>query len=112
MVAMLRPREPRYLISPVINKTDEIPGTAMYDRIMAINAQLQSTYGDKFSDYRTWMIQHGLAQAGITPTTQDLTDIANDTIPTSLRADSTHLNDAGYDMKSLFQANEITSRGW
>jgi lysophospholipase L1-like esterase len=62
----------------------------------SLDAALIRTFGRKFLDLRGYILAYGLADAGITPTAQDNTDIAEGRIPTSLRVDGTHFNDAGY----------------
>ena len=53
-------------------------------------------FGRRFIPIRQYMVKYGLADAGIEPTAQDLTDMANGTVPTSLRSDSVHWLAAGY----------------
>lgn len=53
-------------------------------------------FGRRFIPIRQYMVKYGLADAGITPTAQDITDMANGTVPTSLRSDSVHWLGVGY----------------
>ena len=53
-------------------------------------------FGRRFIPIRQYMVKYGLADAGIEATAQDLTDMANGTVPTSLRSDSVHWLAAGY----------------
>lgn len=55
-----------------------------------------------------------LEAVGITPTAQDLTDIANDVTPSSFRApgDPGHWNDAAYQAAALLIAMTYASKGW
>lgn len=62
---------------------------------VAFNAKAQKKYGDKFVNVRDWLINYGLDYCKIAPTEQDTTDISNNEIPTSLRADIGHLNNNG-----------------
>ena len=64
--------------------------------VAEVNILLAKEFGNHFLDIRKYLLDYGLADAGITPTTQDTTDIANGEIPLSLRSDSVHLNDFGY----------------
>jgi lysophospholipase L1-like esterase len=68
--------------------------------IVNVNIALAKEFGFRFLDIRTYLLNYGLSDAGITPTAQDNTDIVNGEIPTSLRAsgDAVHLNDAGYNI--------------
>lgn len=53
-------------------------------------------FGRRFIPIRQYMVQYGLADAGITPTAQDITDMANGTVPESIRTDSVHWKAPGY----------------
>ena len=61
-----------------------------------VNKLLARKYGVHFLDLASYILQYGLDDAGITPTAQDVTDIANGEMPNSLRADEVHFNSAGY----------------
>lgn len=68
-----------------------------YDSWKNTNGTLAEAFGENFLDAKAYMTsEQALEDAGITPTQQDITDLANGMIPTSLRSDSTHFNDAGY----------------
>ena len=62
-------------------------------------------FGRRFIPIRQYMVQYGLADAGITPTAQDLVDMASGTVPTSLRTDAVHWIGAGYKIhaKQIFK---------
>lgn len=69
----------------------EIPGGEGWTFITQLNSRLGALYGPKFIDVRADLIAH------FDPTQrQDLIDFNNDTVPTSLRADTGHLNTRGY----------------
>lgn len=112
MVARLTPMHKRYLVFSVCNTAAETSGTSGYNNVLSINNQLQTAYGERYLDVRRYLIAQGLTDAGITPTEQDRTDIAADVIPLSLRADSTHLNRAGYAVLGLYVASIIKQKGW
>ena len=58
---------------------------------------MSERFGDKFIDIRSELSKEEvLIEAGITPTTEDLTAIANGEVPPSLRTDELHFTDAGY----------------
>lgn len=106
---------PRYLALPVYNPASAPSGTPTYDTYMAINAAIAKEMGPDFYDLRRWFYKYGLSAAGITPTTQDTADIAQDIVPTSLRqsgTDNTHLSPAGRIAEANQLAYVITSRGW
>jgi hypothetical protein len=56
-----------------------------YDTIIANENYLATTYGTKFYSIRRQLIDNGLAALGITPTSQDVIDVADDIVPQSLR---------------------------
>ena len=60
------------------------------------DAKWFAEFGRHFIPIRQYMVEFGLSDAGITPTAQDLTDISNGTVPTSLRSDAVHWTAAGY----------------
>ena len=60
--------------------------------IDAVNEALNKEFGDHFVDIRKYMLKYGLADAGITPTEDDLADIQKGEIPASLRNDYVHGN--------------------
>lgn len=83
----------RYLVISVFNGVGESTGTTNYNDIETINTALDSTYGDKYIDARTAVVN------GYNPSLpQDVIDFGNDIPPTSLRLDGIHLNDAGNDI--------------
>lgn len=69
-------------------------------------------FGRRFVAIRKYLIEFGLGDAGITPTEQDTTDIANGTIPTSLRSDAVHWTAQGYTILANLLFNRIKELGW
>ena len=66
------------------------------DNLEIVNNKLADYFGDHYLDIRDYLLEYGLADADVTPTQQDTTDISNGEIPTSLRIDTVHFNTAGY----------------
>ena len=60
------------------------------------NFAMANAFGKHFLNVRDYILAYGLTDAGITPDTQDETDIANGEIPHDLRVDTIHFNEAGY----------------
>lgn len=87
LIQQMTALDKRYL---VISKPG---GTSAQD---AEDAQWFAEFGRRFIPIRQYMVKYGLADAGITPTAQDSIDMANGTVPSSLRVDPTHWNSAGY----------------
>lgn len=67
-------------------------------QIVDINKLMSNEFGSNFLDLRTNILTDGLQLAGLTPTSQDATDISNGEIPVSLRSDEVHFNDKGYEL--------------
>ncbi|WP_353472317.1 hypothetical protein PVT71_13580 [Salipiger sp. H15] len=105
----------RFLVLSVLNgdyDAEEHVGGARYATITGLNADLEATYPGEFVDIRRLLISEGLTRAWIAPTAQDLTDIANDVPPSSLRTDNLHLNAAGYQVVAEIVAEQLRARGW
>lgn len=68
------------------------------EEIDAWNEALKSEYGEHYLDIRGYLMENGLSDAGIEATEQDLEDIRNGQIPTSLRSDESHFNAKGYEL--------------
>lgn len=111
-VTYLKTLQKHFLVLSVLNSSGEISGSSNYNQVAALNTALSTAYGGRYIDIRAYLIQHGLSDAGITPTSQDVLDIANDVIPTSLRVDSTHLTQAGYVVVAQQVASKISALGW
>lgn len=114
MAKHLTPLSKRYLVLSILNGLNEgtTTGSSAYNNIASMNAELARTFGDRFIDVRSYLVKFGLADAGITPTSQDIADMAEDTVPASLRSDSIHLTATGYTLVANFVARHIQARGW
>jgi hypothetical protein len=111
----------RYVLFGVTNNGSENPtiggtGTTNYNAIVAHNAACASRYGAKFFDIREWMVNDALDALGLTPTADDLADIALDMIPRQLRRDATnvHFNNVGnraiaYKVAELIEAMDASA---
>lgn len=109
----------RYIILSVPNGSTagEQLGGNDYQKFIDLNNAMASTYGAHYFDIRAWLISSGLAAAGITPTGQDITDIANDIVPSSLRSDAIHPTATGYNIiaakiKTLFAELRLESTNY
>lgn len=56
-------------------------------QIEEVNQLLAKEYGAHFLDVRTYLLENGLQDAGVTATKQDQSDLENGEIPASLRSD-------------------------
>ena len=112
MCRHLSPSLKKFLVLSPTGSSGNGIGTTRYKLYTAANEQLAYELGDRFFDLRRWLIDNGLAAAGITPTTEDTTAIANDTIPPSLTTDGTHFT-AGVQTIIGDQVHaKIVSLGW
>ncbi|MCB4843453.1 hypothetical protein LHV18_22910, partial [Providencia rettgeri] len=112
MIGYLNVSLKRSIVISLCNTAAEPKGSSRYNAMLDINSRLAQVYGDKFIDVRAYLITKGLSDAGIAPTTQDVADIGNDIIPTSLRSDDTHLNATGYALVGKYIAKQLKNKGW
>lgn len=91
-------RYDNYYVFSVPNSSAEPSGTSGYDDVMSLNQLYQDTFGPRYIDFRSYLINYGIYDSGITPTAQDLVDVGNDVIPESFRYDTVHLNALGYSL--------------
>ncbi|MGR3823048.1 MAG: hypothetical protein ACU0A5_10780 [Salipiger marinus] len=112
MVANLTPLYPRRVVLGVSNSQAEPAGSEGHTKIVDYNALAAETFGAAFYDIWADFKEFGLAMAGITPTTDDVTALADDLPPPSLMADAVHPNTTGYGVLRQLLANWLTSKGW
>lgn len=121
MISALTPQVKRVLVLPVFNGRAvataggayEPQGSAAYDAIQLVNEELARTLGDSFlAGLRDYMVRYAIYDAGLTPTADDLADMALDCIPRSLFSDDIHLNDYGYSQVGKYVARYIKAKGW
>lgn len=90
-------------------------GTSTRDKLNAQNAAYRSAFPAQWVDIAALMsTPQAVELAGLTPTEQDVTDIANGITPQSLRnvGDGGHFNAAAYTAINKIVAAEYASRGW
>lgn len=112
--------QPTAIVRDITSMIANLPaGTTRYlvvsntqNSMTTLNTALQAAFGDNYADLRSYLISDGLADAGITPVSQDATDIANGNVPSSLKYDGTHFVQAAYNIIGAWFAQEITARGW
>lgn len=112
MIQHLRPAVPRFLVLSEHNNANEPVGTTNYNHVIAINNGQRLRYGRRFIDTRAHLIEFGLVEAGLAPTSQDNADKANGIVPTSLRSDATHLNAAGSTIVANLIKRRLLELGW
>lgn len=116
MIGYQKPYAKKYLVLGVTGAVSEVSGSARYVTLMAQNAAAATKYGDSFLDINRYLISNALsimAANGMTPTSQDTTDLANDVIPTSLHsADGLHFIDVTYQAIAQAIYDTINTKGW
>ncbi|HOO28238.1 MAG TPA: hypothetical protein PLU43_07215, partial [Lachnospiraceae bacterium] len=65
-------------------------------KIEELNEILAEEYGEHFLDIRSYLLTYGLEEAGIEASAQDLADLEDGEIPSSLRRDYVHGNEVFY----------------
>lgn len=100
----------RYLVLSIINGDypSEYVGQSGWQQIVDLNAALLATYGTRFVDVRTPLVNAG-APSGITP---NPTDYARDIPPSGVRADQIHLLNNGYGIVAAQVYAKLATFGW
>ena len=78
----------------------------------AEDKKLLAKYGNKFFPTRRLLANYGMTINGLTPTSQDETEIAAGGVPASLRYDTVHLNAYGYTALGKLLAQKIRALGY
>lgn len=115
MAEVLTPVRPRFLFwGPLDRGASEGAGTTVGGHIRSIEQYLARTFGAKFVNVREYLSTRGLADAGITPTSDDIADMAVGGVPRSLRTGSTtpHLTATGHYLIAKLFARTIVRLGW
>ena len=55
-------------------------------------------FGSRFFNWREYLVNYGLSEAGLPATEQDLKDINEGKCPSSLLSDGLHPNDKGHEI--------------
>ncbi|KLI90586.1 hypothetical protein AA310_00210, partial [Arthrobacter sp. YC-RL1] len=96
MFAWLSPQTKRSMVWGHFVDSDQTAGNAQHTFVATVNAALKMFFGDLFFDVQTYIASPQLwADAGISPTSADLTAQANRIKPPSVSQDAGHFNDAG-----------------
>ena len=114
MVNYLENNHDNFLVISVCNGASQTEGfgSSIYSNIILLNNKLSLIFGNNYVDLRKYMVEQALYDSLIIPTNQDLIDISLDCIPTSLRSDSVHFNEIGYQMAGKYIAKVIKDKNW
>nr|QIQ10907.1 hypothetical protein GBDKHNIE_00002 [uncultured bacterium] len=108
----VKPHDKQHIVIGITLGSNETIGTNNYLTITSLNRRLAKRYGWRFIDMNSYLVNDGLADAGITPTAQDLTDIANGVIPTLLRSDAIYFLPVTYSLIGNKIFNTMKNLGW
>lgn len=73
---------------------------------------LSNAFGEHFLPLHEYLLTNGLQDMDITPTEEDEEDIAAGIVPASLRQDSVHFNDTGYELIGKMVYNKMKQLGY
>lgn len=111
--AYLTPVIKRVAVMTMFVDSNQTPGSTSYVNVKAINEHRRNTYGDLVYDLEAYLLSPQLwVDAGITPTSTDLTQQANGVKPSSISINDGHLNSAGYTAVAKDFDRWKTARGW
>lgn len=106
-VANLKTLNKRFVVVGVHGDPLLIAGSAGQTALLASNAAVMAAYPNNYIDMRVVLV------AAYNPALpQDVIDHNNNVVPTSLRSDAIHLNDAGYALVAQTIDAFVTSKGW
>ncbi len=108
-VAALSPGNSRFIVMSLLNEAvpTQIKGTAEYQNRIQINNSLAAAWPQNYLDIRSHLVS--LYNPAVP---QDVVDHNNDVMPSSLRHDAGHLNNAGSVAVARKVQEFINSRGW
>lgn len=93
--------------------TTEPAGSLRWQQVTDANAAVKRLFPDTFVDVNAYLIDHGLAAAGITPTSADLAAIAAREMPPSLTSDGLHFPASVHaSVLAPYFASQLRARGW
>ena len=102
------------LVMSVTTKTTWTNGTAGYATVQEINTQLAADWGARFYNLRKYLVEKAIYDLGITPTAEDITAMAGDTLPPSIMdpGDPTHYSKATAVLVGDRVYEYLTTRDW
>lgn len=101
-----------HLVLSIPPSTSDTPGSSTRIALDAANAAIKAAFPRQWVDWAGYLTSAvTLQQAGVTPTSQDTTDIANGIVPASFRGDALHYNGLAYDMVNPLIVRELVARG-
>ena len=104
MIQKMTAQNKKYIVIPRPFNSVEAYDKAQKD---AFDAEFFSAFGRRCLLIRQYLVEYGLADAGLTATSQDLIDIANGTVPEQLRVDVVHWKSSAYQILATQVFNRI-----
>lgn len=95
----------RYVVIGLTSKT-------LIPDIEPINEALSEAFGEHFLDIRSYLLEHGLEDAGLEPSEQDILDLEKGEIPSGIRVDEVHGNEVFYRIIGEQVAKKIEELGY
>ena len=77
-----------------------------------LETALTKRYGNRHFNWRKYLIEYGLLEAGLEPTVKDLDAISKGEVPPTLLADGLHPNDAGHMVIGTYLYKMLYSLGY
>lgn len=93
MIDYMSPVNKKYIVIGIHHLVSTVTET-----FETIEKNMAMHFGRHYINERKYMIEYGLSDAGITPTSEDTTAISQGKIPPSLLYDDVHYNDKGYNI--------------
>jgi hypothetical protein len=92
----------------------EPSGSTNYNQMMTLIEEMKREFPLQFVDMRSWAVKNAIYDQALTPTSDDLADMALDCIPRQLfsSGDNTHVNTAMQTAEGLFVAKILTALNW
>ena len=104
MIQKMTAQNKKYIVIPRPFNSVEAYDKAQKD---AFDAEFFAAFGRRYLSIRQYLVEYGLADAGLTATSQDLIDIANGTVPEQLRVDVVHWKSDAYQILATQVFNRI-----
>lgn len=101
----------RFVITPLC-QSDEPLGSYLGESTRQIAARLGEACGVYAIDMMSALLANGLRSQGMEPNGDDFTAIFAGVLPSRLRSDALHLNDAGYDAAAQIVVCNFIQWGW
>lgn len=104
---------PQFALWGTITRTDEPEGHARHTTITEINSRLKALYPGRFINIQKYLVEQCIYDLGLTPTPEDLANMAAKTIPPAFMDDVTHFNREAAQAIAVHQFEPyVTQKGW